>query len=188
MADLESRKYDELEKVLAARPMLKAPDTLRVNVMARIAVLPQYPYPYPSLIVPAKYAAPLLNYASAQTQLENAAILIVEEKVVRQQRRLLVGFIFSGFWLGLCFLVVWLLWPALSNLIFGPSADPEMQARLAGLQSFWNDLSGFVGQFITNYGTLIPTILSLAIGLALMVAYLFGPGSRRNSFLYNKFM
>ena len=180
MADLEARaEYDELDRVLAARPPLKAPRSTRANVMALIATAPQLQFTVGPV---ARYAVPPVVYAAPLVLPDRPVIEVADEQQAeRQQRRLLAGFIFTGIWSGACLLLVWLLWPAVSNLIFGPSADPGMQARLVVLQDLWGSLTHVVGNLVTANGPLVPTLLSAAVGIGLMLTLLYGPSSRRRN-------
>ena len=183
MADLnqfqpntQTREYDELEKVLAERPTLKAPRHTKGCVMARIAALPQTGRVTATSLLTAKYPAPPIKYVPPAVQPLPEPIEEVSED---QSRRILMGIIFTGAWTGLCLLLLWVIWPAISNLIFGPPSDPQMQAHLATLQSIWDNVTKFLSEFITAYGSLLPTLLSGAVGLALMTFLLFGNNFRR---------
>ncbi len=183
MADLnelnmhqQPREYDELEKALTTRPMLGAPRHTSARVLARIAALPQTEYVSTPMLLAARYPAPAIIYhAPAVLPLPEAIDALEIEAIEKGQRRLIFGLMFTGAWLGLCLLALWVIWPAISNLIFGPSSDPEMQARLATLQGMWNGLVGFLSDFWTAYAPIMPTIISGAVGLGLMTALIFGP-------------
>ena len=170
-------EYDELDRALAARPPLHAPRTTRANVMARLATLPQTQTNLLTLDVPtARYAVPPLTYDRPGILPDFDLAAFQPEPDERQQRRLLAGFIFTGAWAGACVLLVWLLWPAVSNLIFGPSTDLDMQTRLAALQAFWNGL----GSFVANYGSQWPAALSAVVGLVVMLVLFYDSSPRRN--------
>jgi hypothetical protein len=180
-----SRQPDELDRVLAARPRLKAPSHTASQVLARIAALPQGSPAGPvSNPVTWAMAAPAsaLKYIPPEVKplpqpLDNFAQS--EEILERQQRRYFVGLVFTGAWLGLCLLLLWTVWPAASNLVFGPSSDPEMQVRLAVLQSVWAAVTDFLSDFVAAVIPLLPTLLSAAVGLALMTALIFGSNFSR---------
>ena len=165
MADLESRKesrkYDELDRVLAAQPLLKAPTNTRANVMARLATLPQTQLSTVMAVSAARYAAPVL--------LPDPIILESDE---REERRLLAGLIFAGAWLGLTMLVGWAVWLAFSNL----SPDP-----VTALINLWNNVATAVVGFFSNYQNQLPTMVSLGVGLSVLVFYIFGPNLRRSN-------
>ena len=182
----ELNKGDELDRVLAARPSLKAPSHMSSRVMARIAALPPQASPAGPVSNPATWAiagaAPVIKYASPEVKplpqpLE--AIARAEDLLDKQQRRYFAGLIFMGIWLGLCLLGLWTVWPAISNLFFGPSSDPEMQVRLSVLQSVWTNTFNFLADFVAAVVPLLPTLLSAAVGLALMTALIFGGGFNR---------
>jgi hypothetical protein len=176
--NLQTREYDELEKALVARPLLKAPRRTRENVMARIAALPQTEQAVMTLTatLAARYPAPTVKYMpSAVLPLPDPPVELLEEAAEQRQRRMVWGVIFTGMWLGACLFGLWLIWPAVSNLIFGPPTDPEMQAHLQALQTFWNNLTGFLVNTWSTYGLLLPSLLSGAIGLSLMMTFIFGP-------------
>ncbi|HEX2911892.1 MAG TPA: hypothetical protein VH186_13875 [Chloroflexia bacterium] len=178
----EPREYDELDRVLSVRPMLKAPRHTSARVMALIANVPQLETSAAFKMVaqgdPAvvKYAAPAALPLPAEEAFEPFE---ASETVERRQRRYLFGIIFTGAWSGLCLLVLWLIWPAISYLLFGPSSDPEMQVRLDVLTSLWTGFVGFFSDFIATYGWLLPSLVSGAVGLSLMAAFLFNYSPRR---------
>lgn len=184
----ELNKGDELDRVLAARPSLKAPSHMSSRVMARIAALPPQVSPAGPVANSATWAiagastAPVIKYAPPEVKplpqpLE--AIARAEDLLDKQQRRYFAGLIFMGIWLGLCLLALWVVWPAVANLVFGPSSDPEMQVRLAVLQGIWSNGVNFVSDFVAAVVPLLPTLLSAAVGLALMTALIFGGGINR---------
>lgn len=179
-------KKDELDRVLAARPALKAPSHMSSRVMARIAALPPQASVAGPISNPAIWTiaapAPVIKYVPPEVKplpqpLDAAAR--VEDILDKQQHRYSMGLIFTGVWLGLCALVLWTIWPAVSNLVFGPSSDPDMQARLAMLQKVWSNVSNFTGDFISAILPLLPTLLSAAVGLALMTALIFSSNINR---------
>jgi len=175
---LNTREYDALDKALAARPQLKAPRHTRDRVMARIIAAPQTDLVRAVSNMAARYPAPAVKYAPP-VALPLPEPVEAAEVAERSQRRLIWGFIFTGMWLGLCLLAVWAIWPAVSNLIFGPSTDPAMQAHLATIQAVWKSVTGFLADFWSTYGLLLPSLISGAIGLGLMALLIFGPTQRR---------
>ena len=185
LPDLNNK--DELDRVLAARPALKAPSHMSSRVMARIAALPPQASVAGPVSSPATWmvatSAPVIKYVPPEVkplpQPLDAAAANVDDILDKQQRRYSLGLIFTGVWLGLCILALWTLWPAISNLVFGPSSDPDMQARLATLQKVWNNGSDFVREFLAAIAPLLPTLLSAAVGLALMTALIYSSNVTR---------
>jgi hypothetical protein len=178
-----SRQADELDRVLAARPVIKAPSHTASRVMARIAALPQASVAGP-VSNPLAWAAtaPVIKYAPPEVKplpQPFDTIAQTEEILEKQQNRYFMGLAFMGVWLGLCLLLMWTIWPAVSNLVFGPSSDHEMQVRLEVLQSVWLNVSTFVSDFVLQVLPLLPTILSASVGLALMTALIFGRNFNR---------
>jgi hypothetical protein len=180
-------KKDELDRVLAGRPALKAPSHMSSRVMARIAALPPQASVAGPISSPATWAiatsSPVIKYMPPEVkplpQPLDTVTAQVDDILDKQQRRYSMGLIFTGVWLGLCALVLWTLWPAVSNLVFGPSSDPDMQARLATIQKVWNNVADFTFNFISAVVPLLPTLLSAAVGLALMTALLFSSNINR---------
>ncbi len=180
-------KKDELDRVLASRPALKAPSHMSSRVMARIAALPPQASVAGPVSNPATWliaaSAPVAKYAPPEVKPLPQPLDVVaarlDDLLDKQQRRYSMGLIFTGFWLGLCALLLWTVWPAISNLVFGPSNDPDMQARLATLQKVWSNVASFTGDFISAIVPLLPTLLSAAVGLALMTALIFGSNINR---------
>lgn len=183
----DMNKIDELDRVLAARPALKAPSHMSSRVMARIAALPPQASVAGPVGSPATWTiaapAPVIKYVPPEVkplpQPFEAAAYHVDDLLDKQQRRYSIGLVFTGVWLGLCALILWTLWPAISNLVLGSSSDPDMQARLATLQKVWNNVVEFTGQFVAAVVPMLPTLLSAAVGLALMTALIFGGGLNR---------
>ena len=180
------RHSDELDRVLAARPALKAPSYTACRVMARIAALPLQASTAGPISNPATWAigisAPVIKYIPPEVKplpQPLDTITQAEEILDKQQRRYFIGLAFMGAWLGLCLLVLWAVWPAISNLFFGPSNDLEMQVHLAVLQSAWRNVINFLSNFVTVVVPLLPTLLSAAVGLALMTALIFGNSINR---------
>jgi hypothetical protein len=180
-------KKDELDRVLAARPALKAPSHMSSRVMARIAALPPQASVAGPISNPATWMvatpAPVIKYVPPEVkplpQPVDAAADRVDDILDNQQRRYSMGLVFTGVWLGLCILVLWTLWPAISNLVFGPSGDLDMQARLATLQKVWSNVSDFVREFASAIAPQLPTLVSAAVGLALMTALIFSSNITR---------
>lgn len=183
----ELNKKDELDRVLAARPALKAPSHMSSRVMARIAALPPQASVAGPISNPATWMvatpAPVIKFAPPEVkplpQPVDAVADRVDEILDKQQRRYSMGLIFTGVWLGLCILVLWTLWPAISNLVFGPSSDPDMQGRLETLQKVWNNVSDFARDFASAIAPQFPTLVSAAVGLALMTALIFSSNITR---------
>ena len=173
-----TREYDALDQALAARPPLKAPRHTRDRVLARITAAPQTDLVRAASTLAARYPAPAVKY-SPPVALPLPELVEAAEVAEHRQRRLWWGFMFTGIWLGICLLALWAIWPAISNLIFGPSTDPEMQAHLAAIQSVWNSFTGFLADFWSSYGLLLPSLISGVIGLGLMAILIFGPTQRR---------
>ena len=180
-------KKDELDRVLLGRPALKAPSHMSSRVMARIAALPPQASVAGPISNPATWtiaaAVPVIKYVPPEVKplpqpLDTVAAR-VDDMLDKQQRRYSMGLIFTGVWLGLCALVLWTVWPAISNLVFGPSGDLDMQARLATIQKVWTNVSDFMGDFISAIVPMLPTLLSAAVGLALMTALIFSSNINR---------
>jgi hypothetical protein len=180
-------KKDELDRVLVARPALKAPSHMSSRVMARIAALPPQASVAGPISNPATWMvatpAPVIKYVPPEVkplpQPVDAAADRVDDILDKQQRRYSMGLVFTGVWLGLCILALWTLWPAISNLVFGPSSDPDMQARLETLQKVWNNTFDFVRDFASAIAPQLPTLVSAAVGLALMTALIFSSNITR---------
>lgn len=180
-------KKDELDRILAGRPALKAPSHMSSRVMARIAALPPQASVAGPISNPATWtiagSAPVIKYVPPEVKPLplplDTVVARVDDILDKQQSRYSMGLIFTGVWLGLCALVLWTLWPAINNLVFGPSSDPDMQARLATIQKVWNNVSNFTGDFVAAVVPLLPTLLSAAVGLALMTALIFGSNINR---------
>lgn len=173
------REYDELDKVLAAQPLLKAPRHTSARVMARLAALPQQTSVANLNSLNIQVVAPVIKYVPpAVRPLPQAPFELADDTEVteRRQNRLLVSLIFSGALSGLVVLLVWFLWPAINNFVFGPSGDPELQARLVSLQILWAE----VNRFLMSNSLLLPSLLSAAVGLALMTFLMFGNNLRQN--------
>ncbi len=183
MADLnrpdifkDGRNYDALDRVLAAQPRLKAPRHTAASVLNRIASQPQIKPSSVSMLAgaPVKYPVPVIKYAPpVALPLPDLAEEVLYKAAAKRQRQLVVGLAFTSLWVGLCLFGLWLVWPAVSNLVFGPSSDPEMQVRLANLQNAWNTLTRFLSDFLSANGAILPTLISAAVGLGLMTAIFY---------------
>lgn len=152
------RQYDALERVLAARPMVRAPRNTASRVMASIATLPQQA-PVATFAPPAisqvKYAPP------AALPLPEA-----EEEVGKVNRRV-TGLAFTTTWISLCAFVIYLLvWPAISNLFLGGQNDMNVLTRTVQL---WTGLVNTLGSFFTMVAPILPSLLSALIGLGIML-------------------
>ncbi len=168
-------EYDAIEQALAARPRLSAPRHTSARVMARLAAMSQAET---ALIKATRYPAPVIKYVSpAALPLPDAPEAL--ELTPQRQRRQAWGFMIMGMWLGGCLLALWAIWPAISNLVFGPSSDPATQAHLETLQSLWNGYIGFWAEVWLAYGIWLPSILSGLVGLAVMLVLVLGPTRRR---------
>lgn len=161
-------EQDELDKILAARPKTRAPRQTAANVMALLAALPENKVD--TALTP-RYSAPVVNvdFSPLAEPLFESAVAFVEPDLNDSvQRGQLIGRVLAGLLAGFVTLLSWLIWPAISNLVFGPSNDPELQARLAFLQRVGDNIvSGFISFFV-QYGAIMPTILSLVLGLSIM--------------------
>lgn len=173
-----ARDYDALDEVLAMRPARKAPRHTRDRVMARIIAVPQTDLAKVTNTLAARYPAPAVKY-SPPVALPLPEPVEATEFAAKRQSRVWWGFMVTGVWFGLCLLALWAIWPAISNLIFGPSSDPQMQAHLATIQAVWNGFIGFLADFWATYGLLVPSLISGAVGLGLMAVLIFGPNQRR---------
>lgn len=160
-------EQDDLDKILAARPKNRAPRQTAANVMALLAALPENKVD--TALTP-RYSAPVVNmdFSPVAEPLFEAAAFVEPDLNDSAQRGQLIGRVLAGLLAGFITLLSWTIWPAISNLFFGPSNDPEMQARLAFLQRVGDNIvSGFISFFV-QYGAIMPTILSLVLGLSIM--------------------
>ncbi len=166
------REYDAIEQALAARPLLRAPRHTSSRVLAQIMALSPAESTRKALPVAALYAIPAVRPLGYYDSGSNES---------QPPPRLLAGYIFTGAWSGLCLFLMWLVWPAISNLFFGPSTDPEMQGRLEFLQAGWSNVYGLITDFLRTYDPLLPSLLSALLGLAVMAAILYRSSFKQNT-------
>ncbi len=152
------RQYDNLEQILAARPLVRAPRNTMSRVMARIAALPQQNSVAnfaPPAVTPIRYAPPpVLPLPEAEDE-------------VAQLRGRLTRLIFTSAWISLSALFIYLIiWPAISNLFLGGQNDFNLVLRTVQL---WNGLVNMVSSVFATIAPLLPSMLSALVGLVIML-------------------
>jgi hypothetical protein len=169
-----------LEQALKTMPRLRAPGHTLSRMLARIATLPQLDLDAAAIsigLVPPrqiKYVPPVISpeYQDEAEASHNRARLVTNNGQFNP-----LGYVFVGLWISLCLVALYLVWPALLNLM-GITQDPEGQGRLATIQNWWNNVSSsFTGLFNTVQPYL-PTIVSAIAGIVIMV-YVIGSQQRR---------
>lgn len=157
----------ELEQALVALPKMPAPRHTLARVMARIASLPQLETDMAALSI--AMAPPKIKYVPPVVEMNQEAASMAQAVGERSGGFNPLGYLFIGLWATLCLTVGYLLWPGISYLIFGPSQNPDMQARLVALQNWWHNLTtNFSTLFATTQPYLL-TIVSALVGVAILL-------------------
>ena len=163
---------DGLEQALAMLPIVRAPSHTLSRVLARIATIPQLEIDAAALsigLVPPriiKYAPPVLE------PLKVAVTSTAAPTSQRAGQFNPLGYLFIGLWLSLCIMGLYLVWPGIANLVFGPPQDTDGLARLQALQNWWSNLTTNASLFFNAVQLYLPTIVSAIAGVLIML-YIF---------------
>ncbi len=169
---------DDLEQALAMLPLVRAPGHTLARVLARIATIPQLEINAAALsigLVPPriiKYAPPVLEPLTAE------AATTTHPANQRAGQFNPLGYLFIGLWLSLCIMGLYLVWPGIANLVFGPPQDADGLARLQVLQGWWSNLTTNASLFFNMVQLYLPTIVSAVAGVLIML-YIFTQQRRR---------